>query len=242
MRILLKRKTMYYKLSNDFVIDDIEVLGSLKFKFPDAYQERPLVDGLNEELLPVILDKNPDIVDFAIWGLLPQNFKEDWSVFQSTGNTLNMDLSAVLTDKVHQDILIQRRCCILVSGFFASFYNNGEVFPVYVYSNKSPVFALAGIYNITNDGFVTTTVLLKESNNYMIKLQNISNRMPITLDMENMRYWLSDEYGSIVYDGIDDFSQLDIKSHTIAKEFYKNNIVYDSILEPVQYQNLAPNF
>ncbi|MEM6517675.1 MAG: SOS response-associated peptidase family protein [Bacteroidota bacterium] len=233
---------MYYKLSNNFSIDDIEDFGYLKFKFPDAYQKRLIVDGLQEEVLPVILSENPGVIDFGIWGLLPQNFKEDWFVFQSTGNTLNTHTSTVLSNSYYNEVLLQRRCCILVSGFFASYYSNGEVFPIYVYSKKFPVISLAGIYNLTYDGFITTTVLLKKSNAYMSKLHNLSKNMPIIIGLENRSNWLNDGYHEIIHNNNDDFEVLQMGSHSIAKEFYKNNIIYDTILEPVQYENLTISF
>jgi len=233
---------MYYKLSNNFVVDDIEDLGCLKFKFPDAFRSKPIIDGSNEEILPVITDQNEHKIDFAIWGLLPQDFKEDWSVFQSTGNTLNMHITDVIDDPNYNEVLRNRRCCILISGFFASYYSGGEVFPIYVYSSSTPIFTLAAMYNLTNDGFLTTTVLLKDTNKYMSKLHNVSKRMPIPLSVENMHSWLGEDFRAIAQNNVDNFSDLDIKSHSIAKEFYKNNIVYDSILEPVHYENLSINF
>jgi len=232
---------MYYKLSNDFSVNDIESMQNLKFKFPDVFESRKLIDGLNEEILPVVLNNNQDAVDFAIWGLLPQNFKEDWSVFQNTGNTLNMTLSYALENDNYRDAMKHRRCCILTSGFFASYHLNGQVFPMYVYSGNNKVIALAGLYNITNDDFVTTTVLLRPSNNFMSNLHNLSNYMPVTLDLENIGQWLNDGWSTIAYNEVDDFDALNMKSHTIAKEFYKNNIVYETILEPVTYKNLSFN-
>jgi len=233
---------MYYKLSNNFAVNDIEESQGLKFKFPDAFESKPIIDGLNEEILPVVTNQRQDVVEFAIWGLLPQNFKEDWSVFQNTGNTLNMSVASVLESEIYSEVLLQRRCCILVSGFFASYYFDGEVFPIYVYPENQKYFALAGIYNKTDDGFITTTLLLRRANAHMSRLHNISNRMPIVLCSENMQHWLNNGYSTIVYDEVDDFDNLNMKSHTIAKEFYKNNIVFDSILNPVEYKNLTFNY
>jgi len=233
---------MFYKLANNFSVNDIEAMQSLKFKFPDAFESKPIIDGLNEEILPVVTNSQPDVVDFAIWGLLPQNFKDDWSVFQNTGNTLNMSVASVLESEIYNEVLSQRRCCILVSGFFASYYFDGEVFPVYVYSENHKFFALAGIYNVTDDGFITTTLLLRRANPHMTRLHNVSNRMPLVLGSENMHQWLNNGYSTIACDEVDDFNNLNMKSHTIAKEFYKNNIVFDSILNPVEYKNLSFNF
>ncbi len=230
---------MYYRLSNNYTIDDIKKVYGLDFKFPSIYEEKLIIDGLNEAVVPMVSQELCNTVDFGIWGILPQNFKEDWSVFQSARNTLNLNIEDIDGGNQNDQFGFDRRCCIMVSGFFASFYHKGLVYPIYVHSATKACFALAGVYNKTNDGFNTFTLLLKKSNSQMRRIQNISNHMPILLNQEGMSQWLNEGYHDILHNDYDNFGALKIKSHPIAREFFKNDIFYDSILEPVTYEKLV---
>lgn len=230
---------MYYKLSNNFNVKDVESKYNLTFKYPHLHKKRPIVNGLNEEILPIVLNTSSNKVDFGIWGLLPQDAKDDWSVFQEIENTLNIDSNALRTNQKHLKTLEKRRCCILVSGFFASYFHKGKIFPIYIHSNSFKTFGIAGIYNITNDGFITFSIILNPSNVYMAEHQNINKLMPVVLKYENFDKWLGKDFKKIIEEEEDDFSLLDITSHPIAREFYNNNIIYDSILEPSTSENLT---
>ncbi len=229
---------MYYKLSNNFTVKDLKEAHGLNFKFPDIFERRSIIDGLDEEILPVVLDKAPKTVDLGIWGILPQDFNDDWQVYQKVSNTLNLEIASIISNDHYGKVLQQRRCCILVSGFFGSYYQNGEIYPIYIYSGTSKVMALAAIYNITNDGFVTCSLVLKKANSYIKNIHNISDSMPMVMNVDHMSKWLGPNFTPLSCSGQDDFDTLDMKSHTIAKEFYKNNIIYDNILDPVTYTSL----
>lgn len=228
---------MYYKLSNTISRNSIESEVGLKFRFPDLYESSPIIDGLNEELLPIIIKNNSEAIEFGIWGILPEQYKEEWSDFQNIRNTLNLDVRSIDLNSDYHQALIHRRCAVVVSGFFASYNFQGQIYPVYVYPKKGEVFYLAGIYNVTYDGFITFTVLLEKNNYYVSKIHNISDSMPIILDNTHKDIWLSDDYSTIIGDN-KSFDTLEFSSHTVAKEFYKNNILFDTVLEPVIYKDL----
>ncbi|WP_299226251.1 SOS response-associated peptidase family protein [uncultured Psychroserpens sp.] len=232
---------MYYKLSNSASLNVIEFSMDAKFRFPDVYKTSPIIDGLNEELLPVITNEKPETLEFAIWGMLPDNFRDEWSVFQKIRNTLNIDVRAINAHSDYKVALQERRCVVVVSGFFASYNYQGQVYPIYVYPEGDKVFSLAAIYNITFDGFITFSILLENSNYLMSKLHNISDSMPIVLDESHKDIWLGENYNTIIMGYNNSFEKLNFTSHTIAKEFYKNNILYDSILEPATYKDLIIN-
>lgn len=227
---------MYFRLSNNFIIEDVEKVYGLDFKFPSIYEKQLVIDGLRESILPIISNENVNTIDYGIWGILPQNFTEGWRMFQNVRNTLNLNIDDVIEGG---QFGFERRCCILVSGFFASFFYQGEVYPIYVHSAKDNCFALAGIYSITHDGFKTFTLLLKKSNTDMRGVHNVSNHMPIVFNQDGVSQWLSEDYTDIIRDNYDNFSELNINSHPIAKEFFKNDIYYKSILEPVNYKKLT---
>ncbi|MGS2727035.1 SOS response-associated peptidase family protein [Psychroserpens sp. BH13MA-6] len=220
-------------------LNTIESKTGLPFRFPNLYNSSEIIDGLYEESLPVITIDRPDEINLAIWGILPQNYREDWQVFQQVRNTLNLDIRSIHQDEEHENALMHRRCVVIVSGFFASFNYQGQVYPVYIYSKQNVPFYLAGIYNRTHDGFITFSILLEKHNFQMSKLHNVSDSMPIVLNDQHKKIWLGEHYADILSGCNTSFEDLCLTSHTIAKEFYKNNILYDGILEPAIYKDLT---
>ena len=128
---------MYYKLSTNVNLNVIESEMGVRFRFPDLYDAVPIIDGLNEELLPIITSENPEHIDFGIWGILPQNFKENWADFQNIRNTLNLDIRTIDSNSDYKEALEKRRCVVVVSGLFASFNFRGQIYPVYIFPKKS---------------------------------------------------------------------------------------------------------
>lgn len=233
---------MFYKVSNIATVNAIESAYGAAFRFPHLHSREALIDGLNEEILPIITRENQDEVNFGIWGLLPHGYRDNWADFQKVRNTLNIDI----TDITNEDWLIQplkeRRCIVLITGFFASFSFEGQIYPVYIHSNPLKPLCVAAIYNISEDGFYNFSFVLVESNDYIKNIHNISRTMPLIMDENSYDMWLDDNDYELIFNkpelGIRD---LKFESHTVAKEFYKNNIVFESILEPAIYKRLVTN-
>src|SRR5690554_3464345 len=100
---------MFYKLSNTTDLMSIESTFDAKFKFPLLYRTSPIINGLSEQSLPIITMDQSQSIDYAIWGLLPQNFNEGWESFQNLSNTLNMSLdNAQQLDWINNLLMDQR--------------------------------------------------------------------------------------------------------------------------------------
>lgn len=230
---------MYYNLSNIASVDEMKSLFDVTFKYPDIYLKRPLINGLNEELLPIITDKNIHEIDFGIWGILPEDYKEDWGVFQKTMNTLNLSLSDLDSS---DRFSLNRRCIIIVTGFFLSYIYKGEIYPFYTYQKSKAPFALGGVYNTTYDGYITCSMLLTKISSKASKHHNIGKLMPLAISKTNYKSWLSSDYMDMINNNFDDYNELNFQSHPIAREFYKNEILFDSFLDPTDYESFAIPF
>lgn len=230
---------MYYKLSNIASVEELERAFEAKLKYPDVYLKKTLINGFDEEILPIITNNSLNELQYGIWGILPDNFIDSWQTFQSTYNTLNLSVNDVNTSSLFS---MQRRCIISVTGYFYSYFFEGELYPFYTYPKSKQAFALAGVYNITLDGYITFSLLLTEINDQAAKCHNINTMMPIIIAPDNHKTWLSDDYIYILNNTLKDFKALNFQSHPIAGEFYKNNITYKSFLDPVDYDSLAIPF
>ena len=230
---------MYYRLSNTARVDEIESAFGLPFRYPDLHVKNPLINGLEEESLPLITNLEPDNIQYGIWGILPEGFKEDWADFQKTQNTLNFHVKNLDSSKI---LSINKRCLFIVTGFFFSYEHDGEVYPFYAYSKSKEPFGLAGIFNKTYEGFITGSILLSSICSKFDKYNNLSNTMPIVVGSDNYNAWLGEDYVHLLKDNLSEFDRLDFHAHSIAKEFYKNDIIYNSLLEPTDYKALSIQF
>ncbi|MDN3492346.1 SOS response-associated peptidase family protein [Winogradskyella bathintestinalis] len=226
---------MFYKLSNTSPLLLIEAAFDAKFKYPLLFKNAPIINGLSEQTLPVITMNNPNKIDYAIWGALPQDYKDGWENFQNLTNTLNMSIDKIQTSDWTNQLLNHQRCLIIVSGFFTSYLHNGEVYPFYVYERNHRPFALAGIYSTLNDGFLSVSLTTSTMTNGLKNIHNIGPDFPIAMDGNNARDWIDPDLTTFDESNL---VTLNLKAHTISKEFYKNDIIYDSILEPAHYNGM----
>lgn len=228
---------MFYKLSITSEIEQIEHTFNAKFKYPLLFEKDPIINGLQEQSVPIIRSNNLGEINFAIWGILPKHYREDWEDFQTLNNTLNTDIQSLEQCYWISKVSETNRCAILTSGFFTSYMYDGEVFPFYVYRKDKQPFALAGIYTKLDDGFFTTSILLSHLKNTLTDIHNIGESLPVVLDERHTELWLKGK-GKLTNETFMDFNVPKLKAHPISKEFFKNNIIYDDILKPAHYQKL----
>ncbi|XLS30572.1 SOS response-associated peptidase [Flavobacteriaceae bacterium M23B6Z8] len=230
---------MYYKLSNIADRRSLESTFKIAFRYPRLYSPSCIINGLNEELITVLTQEDPHTAYPSIWGILPEAYGDDWQYFQEVSNTLNMQINEISSKKWCLTALQERRCLIIVTGFFTSYIYKGEIYPYYVHLPENKPFFIAGIYNKLEDGFITCTILVGPANEKIQEIQHLTDLMPVFVSQEQAYEWLSP---SDPKDDIKQFltnsSSSQLEAHPIAKEFFKNNIGYDTLLEPVFYQNI----
>ncbi len=230
---------MYKKISNISERELIEKELGIKYKFPRLYTPSPVIDGTQETTLSVITMNQPDHISYAIWGILPNNYEGEWSDFQKVMNTLNISKESIHSNGIFEEPYRERRCLIIVTGFFIYHLYKGSLYPYHVYLDAKKPFYLAGIYNTLDDGFITCSMLMTEATGIVSKIQNLNATMPILIPEKLNNLWLDPnaDQGEIDYI-LNSHNALELSAHPIAKEFFKNDISYESMLEPVYYEGI----
>lgn len=230
---------MVYKLSNAADKSKIEEKFNTSFKYPNLHQPRLVIDGLLESSVAVCTTENPELIDFAIWGLMPNKYKEDWATFQSACNTLNFNLTSVKSTKWLNKLLGAQRSLVLVTGYFCYFLRNGKIYPYYVCLENEEPFGLAGIYSKLDDGFLSTGILTTKAERFISRFHNIDKVQPLIIPESVASTWLDKNTTMDIIEGIINRPpRPKLKTNPIASEFFKNNILYDSILQPVHYDDI----
>ncbi|WP_417372043.1 SOS response-associated peptidase family protein [Gelidibacter japonicus] len=182
---------MFYKISNIADRKSIEERFHVSFEFPNLYKPKALIDGLKESTISVITQSDPHKAVYAIWGLLPENFEDNWSVFQDVVNTLNVKLETLENSNgLYSNLLQNRRCIIIATGFFTTWLANGTVERCHVHLPNYEPFAIAGVFNELSDGFITCSIVVTKISESFKDIPNISNLKPLVLNDRELKQWL----------------------------------------------------
>lgn len=184
-------KTMIYKISNVAERERIEAAFGIPFKYPHIYSPSLIINGFNETNLSVVTMQAPHEINYAIWGLMPQDFKEDWHIFQNNANTLNVGLHNLENIQWMKESLARRRCLIIVSGFYTHLLHNGATSTYHLCEPSQKPFMLAGVHNVLEDGFYCSALITSSGNTPISSYHDLSNMVPVVIREEDMGFWLS---------------------------------------------------
>jgi putative SOS response-associated peptidase YedK len=214
---------MYYKLSNTAERETLESHFAVPFKYPNLFKPLQVINGFHEETLSIITSEEPNHISFGIWGILPQQYQEDWKYFQSITNTLHINDSKIHSDSWYKNAVRHRRCLILVTGFFTAFLREGVIYPYFVSRPSGTPFCMAGIYNYTEDGFITSSFLTVKKDKFMKQVDNISQEMPLILSGYLQRKWISPQVqGHEINQIIKYPNHINLQANPIPVDFHRN--------------------
>lgn len=183
---------MFYKISNIASKESIENKFHVTFEFPKLYQPQEMIDGLKESTVSVITSYDPSTVTYAIWGLLPENFEDNWSIFQDVVNTLNVKIDVLQNENgLYVNLLKTRRCVIIATGFFTTLLNKGTIERCHVHLPDYEPFAIAGVFNKLSDGFITCSMVITQVSESFKEIPNLSNLKPLVLNDKELEQWFN---------------------------------------------------
>lgn len=179
---------MFYKLSNIATRETMEQEVSAVFKFPNIYKPNMVIDGTQESIVPIITSEAKANIQFAIWGLLPDHFQDDWQPYQKQHNTLNVQVSDITQES---DLKSAKRCLIPVTGYFGFYNVQGEIRSYYNVNASEKPFCIAGIYNQLDDGFLTCSIIITKKQKKITSAGGINNLQPAILAPSQHDAWLN---------------------------------------------------
>ena len=230
---------MYSKLSNRANSEKITRWCNLPFHYPKLHRPSVVFDGNDEVTLPIITMEDDAHISLGLWGILPDGYDDEWEFFQRVTYTLNAEIGNIQKQSWLSEALEHRRCLIVVTGYFTTFVKNSEVYHHFVSKIDEKPFLLAGVYNRTKDGYITFTIIVSAAREFIRKIHNVNGLMPLSLDKNLKETWLDSETTLLeIVDMIQRPSPNDLKSHSISKTLFNNDISYESMLEPFHYEDV----
>ncbi|WP_299010425.1 SOS response-associated peptidase family protein [uncultured Tenacibaculum sp.] len=181
---------MSYKLSNIASKERIKDFTKLNFKYPHLHKPRRKINGLKEQTVNIITMDNPLEITQGIWGMLPQNYADNWNKFQQIKRTLHVRREEIKKSILFKEALLFRRCLLIVTGFYAHKVIDGSIENYLVEKDKREPFYLAGVYNTTEDGFVTCSVINTNTTEELNSFNNLYEIMPLQIPRTFKKMWL----------------------------------------------------
>ncbi len=156
----------------------------------EVFEERyvPKYNCAPGQLLPVITNKEPEVLNFYRWGLIPS-----WAKDVSIGNRLiNARAETIDQKPAFKKAFYHQRCLVPANGFYE--WRKSDKQPFRIFLKDEPVFSMAGIWEVWPDAekrpLYTFAIITTAS---MGAMEKIHDRMPVILTPEEEREWLTSE-------------------------------------------------
>lgn len=154
------------------------------------------VSGFNFPYLPVITNNKPKQVDILQWGLIPFWIKNAENAKDIRSKTLNAKAETVFELPSFKSSIKNKRCLILVNGFFEWQHIGKNTLPYFIYMPNKTTFTFGGIWSNWIDKYTgevreTFSIITTQANELLSKIHNIKKRMPVIINRENWDVWLN---------------------------------------------------
>lgn len=155
--------------------------------------------GFDHPAVPVIINTSKEIHLYT-WGLIPHWVKSAAEAVTISNSTINARAETMFDKAAFRESARERRCLVLVDGFFEHHHKNGKAFPYHIrHKNDEPI-TLAGLWDEWTDrasGLVrrTYTIVTTRANPLMARIHNNPKasegpRMPVILPKSAEHDWL----------------------------------------------------
>lgn len=161
--------------------------------------------------------------------------------------TLNARADTIYERKSFKDLIIKKRCVLVVDGFFEWRHAANEKIPYYIYPKNKTFLYLGCIYTSWTDketGEIkdTFSIITTEANSMMEFIHNNKKRMPLILDKNDIAVWIDpDSSRKTVNQLTKPYNENHMSAHTISKDisYASKNRNYPEIKDAVEYKEIT---
>lgn len=157
------------------------------------------VSGLSEPHLPVILNEDPENVDFLHWPFMPLEFAP--KINGKPMKTFHARDDRIFTDKsIFKGSAESKRCLVMLDGFFDEYKKDDMTFPFYIQMKTKEPFMVAGLWQTFTDPVDevetnTVTLITGPANKEVAWVRNEKpntpeSRMMYIVDKKDDETWL----------------------------------------------------
>lgn len=192
----------------------------------------PRYNGAPTQKMAVITDKDPGILSFLRWGLVPF-----WAKDPSVGaRMINARSESILEKPSFRNAFRKRRCLVLADSFFEWKKSGKQKIPYRIMMEDENPFAMAGIWEEWKDAedrpLHTFSIITTGANELM---KGIHHRMPAILNPDIREDYLRADPEHAL-EMLRPFDPSPMKAYTISTRVNKAVNDDPSILEAVDYE------
>jgi putative SOS response-associated peptidase YedK len=164
----------------------------------DNNLQKGIINGFIFPKIAVIVNNEPNIVQFYNWGLIP-SWSQTTEIRRFTLNAKVETLDSKPSFKLYKD----QRCIIILDAFYEWKWLDakGKVKEKYEIQNQNmDLMTICGLWNvwknpINQEEIKTFTMITTEANELMSQIHNTKKRMPMILNNYEEEEWL--KYGIV---------------------------------------------
>ena len=171
--------------------------------------------------MPVVCSDSPGMIKLLKWGLIPGWTRSTSEADEIRVKTLNARAGSIKDKPSFSGSFKSKRCLVPVKGFFEWQHLGKEKIPWYIYHADNDILTLAGLFDEWNDKssgevFHTFTIITSDANDYLAKIHNSKERMPVILDKDSEKKWLDLSLQSDALSLLKVYPSSCLKAHTIS--------------------------
>lgn len=220
IRTLTLAKLKYAKrYGNSFL--DLRKLDQLLQRLTPIYY----ASGFDHPDLPVITNENPDELQLFNWGLIPHWAKSAEDVVKIQNQTLNARSETVFEKPAFKESILNRRCLIIVDGFYEHHHKNKKTFPHHIVRKDREPMTLAGVWDTWRGNGMerkTISIITTRANPLMTRIHNNPKtsdgpRMPVILSEEKEKEWLTVDDEESIKELMTPFDEDEMEAYTVPR-------------------------
>ena len=217
--------TIEVHLTRKAIEDRFRVDTSALYDFDFNYFYR----AFNNPFIPVIAQEDDSRVQLMQWGLIPAWSRDSEEAERIRKGTYNARSETLHEKPSFKEALSRGRCLIIAGGFFEWQLIDKRRIPWYISLKNGAPFVFAGLCDSWRDSLSgeirrTCSLITTEANPLMEKIHNTKKRMPVILNKDLEKDWISGEPSLLKRNLLlTAYDESDLKAHTVSPRLSSPN-------------------
>ncbi len=234
--------TIEVHLTRKAIEDRFRVDTSALFDFDFNYFYR----AFSNPFIPVIAQEDSSRVQLMQWGLIPAWCRDQDEAERIRRGTYNARSETLHEKPSFKEALNNGRCLIIAGGFFEWQLMDQVKIPWHISLKNGAPFVFAGLCGSWRDSFSgeirrTCSIITTEANPLMEKIHNTKKRMPVILDKDREKEWISGEPSLLKRKQLlRAYNEADLKAYTVTPRLSSSQADPSDPSMIEAYEHLSP--
>jgi len=205
------------------------------------------LNGFERGQVMVITQEEPEDIQLATWSVAPPNCEDIQGYWKQKGgsvlNTRDDSLFSFKSAEWKSEAVLNQKCIVIVTGFYEPHKVGKESYPYLLYQDNYSLFGLLGYYTHQED-FLTCSILTTTADKLMSNIHNGAKRMPMTVDPQDIEYFLNKDSDESLKEEFKTFRSIDLRYRSVDKSVLNSKVTSNQkeILQEVYYPELNTLF